>query len=104
MKNRSWILVGIILILLPSNAFAQEKSSGAIKGKVRVERGSPEGVAVIVRQGEREVARTTSDRKGDFLVSGIAPGLYGVTFRKPGLSVGSIEPVEVKAGKTRSLG
>ncbi len=27
-----------------------------------------------------------------------------MTLRKPGLSVGSIEPVEVKAGKTRTLG
>ena len=34
----------------------------------------------------------------------MAPGVYGLTFRKPGLSIGTIEDVEVKAGKTRSLG
>ena len=34
----------------------------------------------------------------------MAPGIYGLTFRKPGLSIGTIEDIEVKAGKTRSLG
>lgn len=92
-----------LLLLLSFACFAQDKT-GAIKGKVRVEKGSPAGVAVILRQGEREVTRTTTDKKGDFVIAHVAPGVYGVTLRKPGLSVGSIEPVEVKAGKTRTLG
>ena len=33
----------------------------------------------------------------------LAPGVYGMTFRKTGLSVSTIDAVEVKAGKTRSL-
>jgi Carboxypeptidase regulatory-like domain len=94
----------IIVLLLAYAAFAQDKSTGAIKGKVRVEKGSPGGVTVILRQGEREVSRVSTDRKGDFLISRIAPGTYGLTFRKPGLAVGSIEGLEVKSGKTRSLG
>lgn len=97
------VLVLLIAILPASGIFAQDRSSGGIKGKVRVETGNPSGVSVIVRQGEREVARGVTDQKGEFLVSRLAPGLYGVTFRKPGLSVGTIENVEVKAGKTRSL-
>jgi len=92
------------LLLLTLACLAQDKTTGAIKGKVRVEKGSPAGVAVILRQGEREVTRTATDKKGDFLLARVAPGVYGVTLRKPGLSVGSIEPVEVKAGKTRTLG
>lgn len=94
----------LLLLLFSIAGFAQDKRTGVIKGKVRVEKGSPAGVAVILRQGEREVARVSTDRKGDFLISRIEPGVYGLTFRKPGLAVGSIEPVEVKAGKTRSLG
>ena len=43
-------------------------------------------------------------REGDFVIANVAPGVYGVTLRKPGLSIGSIEDVEVKAGKTRALG
>jgi hypothetical protein len=38
------------------------------------------------------------------MIARLRPGLYGLTFRKPGLSIGTIENVEVKAGKTRSLG
>jgi Carboxypeptidase regulatory-like domain len=93
-----------VLLLLSCTGLAQDKTTGAIKGKVRVEKGSPAGVAVILRQGEREVTRTATDKKGDFVLARITPGVYGVTLRKPGLSVGSIEPVEVIAGKTRTLG
>lgn len=90
--------------LLPASAFAQDRSTGGVKGKVRVEVGGPSGVAVIVRQGEREVARGVTGKNGEFEISRLAPGRYGVTLRKPGLSVGTIEDIEVKAGKTRSLG
>jgi hypothetical protein len=83
---------------------AQDKTLGAIKGKVRVETGTPSGVTVVVRRGEKEVTRSTTDKNGEFLVSRLTPGMYGLTFRKTGLSIGSIEDVEVKAGKTRSLG
>ena len=91
------------LILLAAGAFAQDRSTGGIKGKVRVETGKPGGVSIIVRQGEREVARSLTDKNGEFVVSHLLPGRYGVTFRKPGLSVGTIEDLEVKGGKTRTL-
>ena len=61
-------------------------------------------MTVLVRRGETEVSRSTTDKNGEFLISRLTPGTYGLTFRKPGLSIGSIEDVEVKAGKTRSLG
>lgn len=92
------------LLLLTAGALAQDRSTGGIKGKVRVETGTPGGVAVVVRQGEREVARGETDKKGEFTILRLAPGRYGVTLRKPGLSVGTIEDIEVKAGKARSLG
>jgi len=82
----------------------KDKSLGTIKGKVRVETGTPAGVTVVVRRGETEVTRSTTNKNGAFLVSRLQPGIYGLTFRKPGLSIGSMEDIEVKAGKTRSLG
>lgn len=103
------IFAFLAALLLTVGAFAQNRpdggiKGGGIKGKVRVETGTPAGVAVVVRLGEREVARGVTDKKGEFVVSRLVPGRYGVTFRKPGLSVGTIENIEVKAGKTRSLG
>jgi hypothetical protein len=100
--NRS--LFFLLVVMLAGNVLAQDKSTGSVKGKVKVETGTPAGVAIVVRQGDREVARGLTDRKGEFLVSRLSPGLYGITLRKAGLSVGTIENVEVKAGKTRSLG
>lgn len=92
-----------LLLLLSVACLAQDKATGAIKGKVRVEQGSPGGVAVILLDGDREVTRAATDKKGDFTLAHIVPGVYGVKFRKPGLSVGSIDGLEVKAGKTRAL-
>lgn len=98
------LMIFVVLAILATVTGAQDRSTGGLKGKVRVETGTPNGVAVIVRKGEREVARGVTDKNGEFVVSRLTPGRYGVTLRKPGLSVGSIEDVEVKAGKTRSLG
>jgi hypothetical protein len=98
-------IAAVALLLLASIAgTAQEKNTAAIKGKVRVEKGSPAGVAVLLLQGEREVTRTMTDKRGDFVLSRITPGSYSVKFRKPGLSVGTIDDVSVKAGQTRTLG
>ena len=104
MRLRKAIVSALALGLLFVMAVAQDRSTGGIKGKVRVETGSPAGVSVVVRQGDREITRVNTDRNGDFSVQGLTPGIYGLTLRKPGLSVGTIENLEVKAGKTRSLG
>ena len=98
------IVMVALMLACAAVSFGQDKSSGAIKGKVRVETGTPSGVTVVVRRGETEVTRVETQKNGEFLVSRLAPGKYGLTFRKTGLSIGTMEDVEVKAGKTRSLG
>jgi Carboxypeptidase regulatory-like domain len=104
MRFKKSLFVLAIAFAMSGIAVGQDKSLGAIKGKVRVETGTPAGVTVVVRRGDAEVTRSTTDKNGDFLVSRLMPGKYGLTFRKPGLSIGTIEDIEVKAGKTRSLG
>ena len=104
MRFKKLLSVLSLLLLAISAAHGQNnKSTGEIKGKVRVEVGTPADVSVSVREGEREVRRVATDKNGDFLVSKLAPGRYGLTFRKQGLSVGTIEDIEVKPGKTRAL-
>lgn len=107
-KFKKTVFVPTIMITLmlvsAAGSFAQDKSFGSIKGKVRVETGTPSGVTVVVRRGETEVTRVETQKNGDFLVSRLTPGVYGLTFRKTGLSIGTMEDIEVKAGKTRSLG
>ncbi len=104
MRYTKLVLLLFSLALPAASLFAQDRATGGIKGKVKVETGTPGGVSVIVRQGEREVARGVTDKNGQFVISKLAPGRYGVTLRKPGLSVGSIEDIAIKAGQTRSLG
>jgi Carboxypeptidase regulatory-like domain len=99
------ILAALLFVLMTAGVvYSQAKTTGGIKGKVRVEVGTPSGVTVVIREGEREIGQVSTDKNGEFLVSRLAPGKYGLTFRKPGLSIGAIENIEVKAGKTRSLG
>jgi hypothetical protein len=103
-RFRKSTLALVLLLSTVALVYAQDKTVGGIKGKVRVEVGSPNGVTVILRRGEKELSQTTTDKNGDFVISRVPPGIYGLTFRKPGLSVGTIEDVEVKAGKVRTLG
>ena len=104
MRFKKTLFVLATIIAAAGISLGQDKSVGAIKGKVRVETGTPADVTVVVRRGDKEVTRSTTNKNGEFVVSRLAPGVYGLTFRKPGLSIASIEYVEVKAGKTRSLG
>ena len=103
MKFVKFLALFIVLAVSSVAATAQDKNTGTIKGKVRVEKGSAAGVTVILRMGDHEVRRAETDRKGEFTIGRLTAGTYGLTFRKPGLAVGSMENIEVKAGKTRSL-
>jgi len=93
----------ILLLLLSIACLAQDKTTAAVKGKVRVEQGSPSGVSVILFRGDQEVTRAATDKKGEFTIAHVNPGLYTVTFRKPGLAVGSIPNLDLKAGQKRVL-
>jgi hypothetical protein len=103
-KLRQQIAAVLFIFAMQFVVPAQTRGTGGIKGKVKVETGTAAGVSVVVRRGEQEVTRVATDKGGSFVVSGLQPGMYGLTFRKPGLSVGTVENVEVKSGKTRSLG
>ena len=92
-----------LLFLAAVAGFSQDKATGAIKGKVHVERGSPSGVAVALLKGDQEVRQSTTDKKGDFIITRVVPGTYSIRFRKAGLAVGTVDDVAVKAGQTRTL-
>jgi len=97
--------LGSCLLLIASVAgFAQDKTTASIKGKVRVEKGSPSGVSVMLMQGDNEISQSTTNGRGDFVLSRVTPGTYSIKFRKAGLSVGTIDDISVKAGQTRTLG
>jgi hypothetical protein len=103
MKLRTIVVSLLTMLVLAAGSLAQDRTTGTVKGKVGVVTGTPYGVMVLIKQGEREVIRGETDKNGSFQLR-VPPGIYSLTFKKPGLSVGTIENVEVKSGKTRSLG
>ncbi|HVG38089.1 MAG TPA: carboxypeptidase-like regulatory domain-containing protein [Pyrinomonadaceae bacterium] len=101
--------MALAVLIFGATVVAHQKSDqqkGSIKGKVRVESGSAvDGATVTVfpLESEAEAGRATTNRKGDFELTNLAPGLYRLTVRKTGLSVGTMEKVEVVAGKVKNL-
>jgi hypothetical protein len=92
------------LLALGAPAAAQKNgTTGSVKGKVKTETGSADGVRVTARRDDREVASASTDRKGQFELAGLAAGRYSLTFRKPGLKVAEVKEFEVVAGKARAL-
>lgn len=101
------LCVAVLCLVASSTIGVAQKTNGAggIKGKVRATANGKAvaGATVTVLDGEREVATATTNDKGDFVVNNLPVGTYTLTFRKPGLRVGSIPNVAVKSGKTVSL-
>jgi hypothetical protein len=98
-----------VAVLLLAAAGAAQKgarpTTGSIKGKVKVDAGhTAGGVRVTVQRGDAEITRTETDAKGNYELSGLAPGVYTLTFRKVGLKTAQHREVEVRAGKVKSLG
>lgn len=105
------LVAAVCASLLPAAPAAAQKdrkgkevpTTGGVRGRVKVAQGaSASGVEVTVHQGDEEVARATTDAKGDFEVRNLRPGTYRLTFRKAGLQVGRLIDVEVIAGRTAS--
>ena len=84
---------------------AAQATTGGVRGRVKVDNSAtPGGVRVALRRGEEEIAHAETSAKGEFEIANVAPGSYSLIFRKPGLQTGEIRSLEIRAGKTVSLG
>lgn len=89
---------------LQNQSAKNNNSGGIVKGKVRnTDNKSVGGASVTARQGERDIAQTETDAKGDFVLANLPAGTYNIVIRKTGLRVGTISNLEVKTGKTVDL-
>ena len=52
MRFTKTFLATAVMLLTVIVGYSQDKTTGAIKGKVKVEVGSPNGVTVVLRQGD----------------------------------------------------
>ncbi|MDQ4121086.1 MAG: carboxypeptidase-like regulatory domain-containing protein [Acidobacteriota bacterium] len=101
MKN---LFLFLLIAAFSFAAFAQDKTTGGVRGKVRITNGdSVSGVRVEAQQDEKAIASTRTDRKGEFHLAGLKPGVYNFVFTKEGLAQGTLPRVEVKAGEISKL-
>jgi hypothetical protein len=90
----------ILMTTVSLTAFAQ---SGGIKGKVKNEADKGlAGVELKVKVDGKIVKTGSTDSSGEFLIGGLADGMYVLSFEKDGYSSGSFR-VEIKKGKIRDL-
>jgi len=93
-----------LIIFVMSLSFTALAQSGGVRGKVIIDSNdrSLSGVAITVGQEGKELKSTTSGSKGEFSISGLADGIYTLTFDKDGYSKSALK-FEVKKGKVTDL-
>lgn len=97
------VLFTFLFVLCAAVAFAQQ--SGGVKGKVRNQKGDGLSEATITARKDGEDIKTVkTDRKGNFEITGLRPGIYNFVFERAGYASGIKFNVEIKSGKTVDLG
>ena len=98
------VVLAVIALGLSANA-AIAQSTGNVKGKIRTSRGQAvSGVEVTARRDSADVKSVKSGSKGDFVMSGLEPGIYDFVFDASGYNSAIRYKIEVRPGKTVDLG
>ena len=99
------LLVLLVLSVFGSfNLFAQQQSSGTLRGTVADEFGGLiVGATVTVSDASGVQKQTTTDTEGHYAFSALAPGRYTVNVAAPGFAAYDNASVEVVAGRTDPL-
>lgn len=96
----------VLTVCLGSQSGAQTTTTGAIKGKVKEQRGKTlEGVTVRCQHAtKKELSKEVkTDGKGDFELTGLEPGEYSFAFEKQGYKTFTTRKLEVTPGDTVRL-
>ena len=105
MKIFKQTFAGVFLLALFALAAFAQSETGGVKGKVRNMKGSAiDGATITARHEGKDVKSVKSDAKGNFQLTGLAPGVYNFVFEKSGYGAGVKYNVEVKSGSIISLG
>ncbi len=81
------------------------QNTGGVKGKIRNLRGDRiAGANVTARKDQKDIKTVTANNKGEFILDGLAAGIYNIVFDAKGYSTAVKNGVEVKQKKTIDLG
>jgi len=97
------LTLAVFLLIIPSLVFAQSKETGALKGTITLEDGSPvPGVLVTLASGEVVgAAKTTiTNDAGLYRFMGLQPGTYIISASLEGFSSAKQTGISIHIGKT----
>jgi hypothetical protein len=99
---KSFLLVGITALFINTTIFGQQ--TGSLRGQVTDALGAiVVGANVIAVSADGKEKTTTSNQRGEFAISGLAPGTYTVRVSAPKFAFYENAAVEVKAGDAEEL-
>jgi hypothetical protein len=97
-----YLLTGIISLFISSVSFAQQ--NGSLSGQVVDALGAIiVGASVTAVSADGKEKTTTSNQRGDFTISGLAPGKYTVRVSAPNFAFYENAEVEIGAGAQETL-
>lgn len=104
--RKAHLLAATVVLLACCGLFAASgQSTGGVKGKVKNMNGDGVSNASIVALRDRKEVKTAhASRTGEFVLDGLAEGVYSFVVDAKGYATGTKSNVEVKAGKIRDLG
>lgn len=94
-----------LLIFAFSAGFVAAQETGGAKGKVRAANEKALADATVTaRQDGKNIKFVKSDDRGNFELTGLAPGVYNFVFEKAGFGTGIKYNVEIEKKKIQDLG
>lgn len=103
--RRILMALGVLLAAVVLAAPASAQSTGMVRGKVVDGEGKPVEAAKVLIEFQEGVTRkheTKSNRRGEFMQIGLAPGRYKITAEKEGVGAQSYE-IRVSLGRTAEV-
>src|SRR4051794_9647585 len=99
------VAMAVTLLMFTALLAPAQALGGGVKGKVRNFKGEGiSGVQITARQDSKDVKTVKTGAKGDFVLSGLAPGVYNFVFDGQGYNSAIRYNIEVKANKITDLG
>jgi hypothetical protein len=95
----------VISLAIAVFCIASFSQTSGVKGKIKSAKGkSLSEVIVTAYLNGNDVKKTSTNQKGEFLIDGLADGIYSFTFEKEGFTNAGLKRMQILPGQIRDLG
>jgi Carboxypeptidase regulatory-like domain len=97
--------IALLPVFCSNPAFAQSAASGTVSGQVKDQQGlAVPGVQIkLIDPSTNITLSTTSNESGRFIIPNVNPGIYNITFTKPGFSTQKVDRQDVRVAEILNL-